>query len=52
MKLLADTFQRTIVLGDFKKWFLNNIRFFLPGPLQTVQEPLSIAAVDDVNIAF
>jgi hypothetical protein len=29
MKLLADTFQRKIVLQDFKRWFLTNIRFFL-----------------------
>jgi hypothetical protein len=36
MKLLADTFQRTLVLADFKKWFLTNIRFFLPRPLQQV----------------
>jgi hypothetical protein len=42
MKLLADTFQRTLVLADFKKWFLSNIRFFLHRPLQTFQEPASI----------
>jgi hypothetical protein len=29
MKLLADTFQRKLVLTDFKKWFLTNIRYFL-----------------------
>ena len=30
MKLLADTFQRKLVLADFRKWFLTNIRFFAP----------------------
>ena len=32
LKLLADTFQRKLVLADFKKWFLKNIRAFLPRP--------------------
>jgi hypothetical protein len=36
MKLLADTFQRTLVLADFKKWFLSNIKLFLPRPSQQV----------------
>jgi Erv1 / Alr family len=40
MQLLAETFQRKLVLTDFRKWFLNNIRFFLPRP--TIQEPVSI----------
>jgi len=29
MKLLADSFQRKLVLKDFRKWFLNNIQNFL-----------------------
>ncbi len=29
MKLLADSFQRKIVLVDFKKWLMNNIQSFL-----------------------
>jgi len=32
MKLLADTFQRQLILGDFRKWFLNNIKFFIKLP--------------------
>jgi len=28
MKLLADSFQRTVILNDFKKWFLANISAF------------------------
>jgi hypothetical protein len=33
MKLLAETFQRRLVLRDFRKWFLNNIQYFI-SPLQ------------------
>jgi Erv1 / Alr family len=29
MKLLADSFQRKLVLGDFRKWFINNARHFI-----------------------
>ena len=29
MQLLAETFQRKLVLTDFRKWFLNNIQFFI-----------------------
>jgi len=29
MKLLAESFQRKLVLGDFRKWFMRNITFFL-----------------------
>jgi len=29
MKLLAETFQRKLVLTDFKKWFLNNVQHFI-----------------------
>ena len=29
MKLLAESFQRKLVLNDFKRWFLQNIHFFL-----------------------
>jgi len=29
MKLLAETFQRKIVLQEFRRWFMHNIRFFL-----------------------
>jgi hypothetical protein len=28
MKLLAETFQRKLVLGDFRKWFLQNAKYF------------------------
>ena len=29
MKLLAESFQRKLVLSDFRKWFMQNIQFFL-----------------------
>jgi hypothetical protein len=29
MKLLAESFQRKIVLIDFKKWLMKNIQSFL-----------------------
>ena len=29
MKLLAETFQRKLVLADFRRWFLSNIQAFL-----------------------
>ena len=29
MKLLADSFQRRILLNDFKKWMMFNIKFFI-----------------------
>ena len=35
MKLLADSFQRQLVLADFRKWFLTNVRFFLAQPEKT-----------------
>ena len=51
MKLLADTFQRNLVLADFKKWFLANIRFFIPRPTiqQTVQEPVPVETSEPVE---
>lgn len=54
MKLLADTFQRKLVLADFRKWFLTNIRFFLPRPTiqqQPIEEPVQIEVVDTVEVA-
>lgn len=33
MRLLAETFQRRLVLIDFRKWFLNNVQFFF-NPIQ------------------
>lgn len=32
MKLLAETFQRQMLINEFKKWFLLNIRFFINRP--------------------
>ena len=29
MKLLADSFQRKLLVNDFKKWLMTNIRFFI-----------------------
>ena len=29
MKLLADSFQRKLLVNDFKKWIMLNIRFFI-----------------------
>ena len=29
MKLLADSFQRKLLVNDFKKWMMLNIRFFI-----------------------
>lgn len=52
MKLLADTFQRNLVLADFRKWFLTNVVFFLPRPSQkTIQEPVSVEPVENVEVA-
>jgi hypothetical protein len=30
MNLLAETFQRQLLMSEFRKWFLTNIRFFIP----------------------
>ena len=30
MKLLTETFQRTLILKDFRKWFLSNLKHFNP----------------------
>jgi len=51
MKLLADTFQRNLVLTDFKKWFLTNIRFFIPRPTiqQPLQEPVHVETVEPIE---
>jgi len=43
MKLLAETFQRKLVLADFRKWFVNHIQFFVT----PMQQP--IAVVDDTT---
>jgi len=29
MKLLADSFQRKLLIADFKKWLLTNIKYFI-----------------------
>ena len=29
MKLLAESFQRKLIIADFKKWLIANIRYFL-----------------------
>jgi len=29
MKLLAESFQRKLILKDFRQWFMNNISNFL-----------------------
>ena len=33
MKLLAETFQRKLVLSDFRKWFMQNAGFFFAKPV-------------------
>lgn len=38
MKLLAETFQRKLVLTDFRRWFVNNIQFFVT----PVEQPIVI----------
>jgi len=40
MKLLAETFQRKLVLTDFRRWFVNNIQFFVT----PVEQPIIIIA--------
>jgi hypothetical protein len=46
MKLLAETFQRKLVLADFRKWFVNNIQFFM----SPMQQPILI--MDDTTSQF
>jgi len=46
MKLLAETFQRKLVLSDFRKWFVNNIQFFI----SPMRQPVII--VDDTTSQF
>ena len=36
MKLLAESFQRKLILTDFKKWFNKNIKSFVNIPLGKV----------------
>lgn len=45
MKLLAETFQRKLVLTDFRRWFVNNIQFFI-SPIQ----PAESIKIADENV--
>jgi len=62
MKLLAESFQRQRVLGEFKKWFFSNYRHFveikqtqIPSPISEViaikleEETTDYSVSDDIN---
>jgi hypothetical protein len=44
MKLLAESFQRQIVISQFKKWFVQNYHFFIERPknIQNILESENI----------
>ena len=48
MKLLAESFQRKMVLGEFKSWFTKTIRAFTPP--QNIPSPISVSVVEDSTI--
>jgi hypothetical protein len=45
MKLLAESFQRKMVLGEFKSWFTKTIRAFTPPP--NIPSPISEIKIDE-----
>jgi hypothetical protein len=45
MKLLAESFQRKMVLGEFKSWFTKTIRAFTPP--QNIPSPISEIIVEE-----
>lgn len=45
MKLLTESFQRSFVLNEFKKWLSGNIRVFMP----TIEIPKSIINVENTE---
>jgi hypothetical protein len=47
MKLLAESFQRKLVLGEFKSWFTKTIRAFVPP--QTIPQPISLIVDEPVS---
>ena len=48
MKLIAESFQRKLVLGEFKSWFTKTIRAFTPP--QNVPSPISLIVNDSVSV--
>ena len=49
MKLLAESFQRKMVLGEFKSWFTKTIRAFTPP--QNVPSPISLLIDESVSVS-
>ena len=48
MKLLAESFQRKMVLGEFKSWFTKTIRAFTPP--QNIPSLISVSVVEESTI--
>jgi len=47
MKLIAESFQRKIVLGEFKSWFIKTILAFTPP--QNVPSPISLVTNESLS---
>jgi hypothetical protein len=48
MKLIAESFQRKLVLGEFKSWFTKTIRAFTHP--QNVPLPISLITIEDSTV--
>jgi|LakMenE01Jun11ns_1017448.scaffolds.fasta_scaffold9919301_2 hypothetical protein len=48
MKLIAESFQRKLVLGEFKSWFTKTIRAFTPP--QSIPHPISEITIEESTV--
>jgi hypothetical protein len=56
MKLIAESFQRQLIIKDFKNWFVGNIKAFIPKvaippqlPNVDILESNKVIAIEDTN---
>ena len=52
MNLLAESFQRQLIVKNVKNWFSNNIRIFAPSPPVNNSVPVVESASEDENIVI
>jgi len=42
MNLIAESFQRKLIITDLKKWLFANIKSFMPKPIKAVASPINV----------
>jgi len=50
MKLLAETFQRSLIIADLKKWITQNIRRFFETPVTTLPDSPGSQVQDESQV--